>query len=364
MADPAFPNVSSVSNVSGVSSTSSDSSTSGASDTSNPRAARTRRISPDRGETLPLGERITVVLLTYNCAHRLGRILDEVLALGVPVVAVDNGSHDETAQVLAERSDVQVIRLARNIGAAGRNAGAAAARTPYVAFCDDDGWYEKEGLALACDLLDQHPSVGLINARIVVGPREDLDPISAEMAATPLADTEGLPGLPILGFMAGAVVVRTSAFREAGGYDVRFFMGGEEETLALPLARQGWRLRYVPEVVVHHYPSMSNAGNLRAYGMSNTILNAWLHRRTRSALRWTAFVLVDTPKTADYVRGVVRVARNLTWVLRERRPLAPDLDAQLQHLDRRRFASRRPFLTFRDWRPTDAVVDIQDAVVG
>jgi GT2 family glycosyltransferase len=176
------------------------------------------------------------------------------------------------------------------------------------------------------------------------------------MAASPLALEDGLPGVPILGFMAGAVVVRTEAFRDVGGYDVRFFMGGEEETLALPLARSGWHLRYVPEVVAHHYPSMSNAGSLRSYGMSNTILNAWLHRPVGSALRWTAFVLADTPKTSNYVRGVVRTVRNLPWVLRERRPLTPDLDAQLRHLDRRRYAARRPFLTFRDWRPSDAAV--------
>lgn len=301
----------------------------------------------------PLRQRITIVLLTYNCAHRLQRILDETLALGVPVIAVDNASHDETARVLAEREGVQLIRLPLNIGAAARNVGASAARTPYVAFCDDDGWYERDSLALACDLLDRHPSVGLINARIFVGPQRDLDPISAEMAASPLSLEEGLPGVPILGFMAGAVVVRAAAFRDVGGYDMRFFMGGEEETMALPLARRGWRLRYVPEVVAYHYPSMSNAGNLRAYGMSNTILNAWLHRPVGSALRWTAFVLADTPKTINYVRGLARTARNLPWVLRERRPLAADLDEQLRHLDRRRFAVRRPFLTFRDWRPSD-----------
>lgn len=321
-------------------------------------------MSADRRSAAPLDERITVVLLTYNCAHRLQRVLDETLALDVPVIAVDNASHDETPAVLAERDGLQVIRLPRNIGAAGRNVGAAAARTPYVAFCDDDGWYERDSLALACDLLDEHPSVALINARIVVGPQQELDPISAEMAASPLPDEDGLPGLAILGFMAGAVVMRTVAFHDVGGYDVRFFMGGEEETLALPLARRGWRMRYVPEVVAHHYPSMSNAGNLRAYGMSNTILNAWLHRPLGSALRWTAFVLADTPKTSNYLRGVARTIRNLPWVLRERRPIPPELDEQLRHLDRRRFAARRPFLTFRDWRPTEPLDNIDNAVVG
>src|SRR4051794_41196558 len=141
-----------------------------------------RPSSSDAPISTPLGKRVSIILLTYNCAHRLERILDETLAAGVPVIAVDNGSRDGTVDILAARKGISLVRLPRNIGAAARNVGAEAATTPYIAFCDDDGWYERDGLELACDLLDEHPTCGLINARIFVGPQEDLDPISAEMA--------------------------------------------------------------------------------------------------------------------------------------------------------------------------------------
>ena len=300
-----------------------------------------------------LHERLTVVLLTHDCAHRIEPVLRRALATGAPVIAVDNASGDATAELLERHRGVQVVRLPRNIGAAARNVGAARATTPYVAFCDDDGWYEPGGLVTACDLLDRHPALALVNARILVGSEERLDPISAEMAASPLPDRHGLPGSVLLGFMGGAVIMRRAAYLEVGGYDPRFFLGGEEETLSFKLARAGWQMRYVPDVVVHHLPSMENAAGLRAHGMRNTLWNAWLHRRLRSALRWTAFTLHDAPKNRDFVRGIRMFLAGLPWVLRERRPMPRQLDHDLAALDARRFAGRRRFFNTRDWSPPE-----------
>ncbi|HET9873278.1 MAG TPA: glycosyltransferase [Propionibacteriaceae bacterium] len=294
--------------------------------------------------TQNLAERVTVVLLTYNCASRIEEVLRHLLDLDVPVIAVDNASTDGTADVVS-RFDVELIRLPQNVGAAGRNAGAAAATTAYVAFCDDDGWYEREGLEAACDLMDAHPRLGLVNARILVGTQGRLDPISAEMSESPIPDRLGIPGAVLLSFMAGAVIVRRTAYQEVGGYDPRFFIGGEEETVGFPLAKAGWEMRYVPEVVVHHHPSLANAGNLRAYGMRNTLWTAWLHRRWLSALRYTAFTLADTPKNKDYLVGLRMAMAGLPWVLAERKPMSRQLDADLSTLDRRRYANRRPILT-------------------
>jgi GT2 family glycosyltransferase len=297
--------------------------------------------------------RVSIVLLTYNCAHRLEPILTRLCRTGLPLIAVDNGSRDGTADVLDAHPGVQVIRLQRNVGASARSVGAEMARTPYVAFCDDDGWYESDALEHAADLLDMHPTLALVNARILVGDERELDPISAEMADSPLLDRHGLPGSVLLSFMAGAVIVRLSAFFAAGGYDARFFMGGEEETLAHPLAKLGWQMRYVPEIVMFHHPSMANAASLRAYGMRNTVVNAWLHRPLSSALRWTLFTLADTPKNRDYVRGLWLILNCLSWIAKERAPMSRELDQELRRLDARRFATRQPLLRTRGWRPPE-----------
>lgn len=295
--------------------------------------------------------RISVILLTHNCEDRLDPVLDQLEALHVPLIAVDNGSSDNTVEVLRRRPSIEVIPLSSNIGAAARNVGVERARTPYVAMCDDDGWYESEGLAVAADLLDRHPALAVVNARILIGFDAHLDPISAEMAQSPLPDPDDLPGTPLLGFMAGAVVVRRDAYLAVGGYDERFFIGGEEETLSFRFAKAGWRLQYVPEVVVHHHPSLASVTTLRAYGMRNTLWNAWLHRRAANAVRWTVFTLADRPKNSDWLRGVGMAIRGLPWVLRERVPMSAELDASVRVLDRRRYAECRPLWTRRDWEP-------------
>jgi N-acetylglucosaminyl-diphospho-decaprenol L-rhamnosyltransferase len=294
-----------------------------------------------------LADRLSVVLLTHDCAHRIRPILSRLLRLGVRVIAVDNASTDGTPDVLRQYPGIDVVPLRRNIGAAGRNEGARRAWTPYVAFCDDDGWYERGGLVHAVGLLDRYPALALVNTRILVGSECHLDPISVEMAKSPLVESAGIPGSVLMSFMAGAAIVRLSAYLEVGGYDPRFFLGGEEETLAFKLAKRGWQMRYVPEPVVHHHPSLENAGRLRHYGFRNTIVNAWLHRRLGSALRWTLFTIADTPKNKDFVRGLVLTVRSLGWALRERKPMAEALDQQIRILDARRFAQRRPLLSRR-----------------
>jgi GT2 family glycosyltransferase len=295
-----------------------------------------------------LRDRVSLVLLTYNCGARLIPILDRLTALDVAIVAVDNASGDDTVAVLEKYDQIEIVRLDRNTGAAGRNVGLRHTTTPYVAFCDDDGWYEPEGLARAADLLDAHPRLGLVNARILVGPENGLDPISAITESSPLPERHGIPGDVLLGFMAGAVIVRRVAYEEAGGYEDRFFIGGEEETLAFKLARLGWQMRYLPDVVMHHEPSVANAPYLRAYGLRNTLWNCWLHRRWRSALYYSWQVLADHPKNADWLRGVAAAFVGMPAIWRERRPMDPELDADLAVLDRQRFAGRRPFWNRHD----------------
>jgi GT2 family glycosyltransferase len=275
-----------------------------------------------------------VVLLTYNCQRWIARTADQLALLKHPVVVVDNGSQDGTLDILRRYPRFELIPLERNIGAAARNYGVRRLATDYVAFCDDDGWYEPAGLAIAAELLDRNPQLAVVNARILIRDEARLDPISALMAASPLPDVGNLGGAALASFMAGACVIRSSAYLRVGGYDQRFFIGGEEETLSYKLIRDGWQLRYRPEVVLHHYPSVANVDNLRHYGVRNTLVNAWLHRRLGSAVRWSCFILTDSPKDRNLLRGVAMALRAVPWIFRERRPMSHELDELLSILDR------------------------------
>ncbi|TFV53244.1 glycosyltransferase [Blastococcus sp. TF02A-35] len=173
-----------------------------------------------------------------------------------PVVLVDNASTDGTVEaVRAALPAVEVVPLPENVGSYARTVGVQHAGTEFVAFADDDSWWAPGDLARAAGLMRAHPRLAVLNARILVGPEERLDPVCAEMAASPLGTPADLPGPALLGFVACAAMVRTEAFLAVGGFDRVVRFPGEEERLALDLAAAGWGMAYVDEVTVHHHPS-------------------------------------------------------------------------------------------------------------
>lgn len=281
---------------------------------------------------------VTVVLLCRDRREAAVRSARKLLELPErpAVVAVDNGSRDGTCGALAALGPrVQVVRLPDDRGAGGRNRGVLAARTPYVAFCDDDAWWEAGSLERACRLLDSHPRAGVLCARVLVEPEGSLDPASVEMQDSPLPDRDALPGRPIAGFLAGASVVRRRAFLEAGGFERRFHIGGEEALLAIDLLTRGWSLRYVPELTVRRAPSpQRRPAGRRAAALRNHLWTAWLRRGRAEAWRATADVLALARRDAAAARGVLEALAGAPWALARRRPAPERVQALLRLVDR------------------------------
>ena len=272
-------------------------------------------------------DRVSVVVITHERRDELHRTLCRLAQLPErpPVVVVDNGSQDGTADMVREHHpDVLLLALEDNLGAVGRNVGVAAVTTPYVAFCDDDTWYDAGALSCAADVLDVHPGLAVVTASIVVEPRGELDAICTEMAQSPLPRPPGLPGHPLLSFLAGVSVLRRQAFEDAGGFSARLWLGGEEELLASDLARAGWHMAYVPEIVAHHHPSRARDAHLRRrHGIRNTLWFTWLRRPVPSAARRTARLAVRLPRDRVTLAAVGDALRGVPWVLRDR-SVVPD----------------------------------------
>ncbi|HEX2314671.1 MAG TPA: glycosyltransferase, partial [Thermomonospora sp.] len=225
--------------------------------------------------------RVTVVVATRDRRAELAATLDRLAALPErpPVVVVDNGSRDGTARMVRDRfPGVRVVALRRNLGACARNIGVRHAATPYVAFSDDDSWWEAGALAVAERCFEEHPRLGLLVGRIRLAPDGRLDRVSRKMASAPLGREADLPGPSVLGFPACAAVVRRAAFLDAGGFDDLLFFGGEESLLALDLAAAGWGLAYVADAGVWHAPSGTREPPPRRWALHrrNDLLVSWM----------------------------------------------------------------------------------------
>jgi GT2 family glycosyltransferase len=276
-------------------------------------------------------------MITHNRYEEVVTTLKKLTQLpeNPRIVVVDNGSNDGTpAEVARHFSQVEVIEAGKNMGAAARTLGVRHLDTPYVAFCDDDAWWEPGGLKRAADLFDALPRLAILNSRVLVGPEEREDPICSLMARSPLPREPGMPGPPLLGFLAGASVVRRSAYLEAGGFEPRFFIGGEEELLAADLASRGWWICYVPELVVHHHPSPRRDGTGRRSTMvRNALWFAWLRRPLPVALRKTFEAARNHPRDRVAWLALAEALRGIPWTLRRRQPLPPDVERALQLLE-------------------------------
>jgi GT2 family glycosyltransferase len=282
-----------------------------------------------------MSARVTIVVVTRNRRASLLVTLDRLGALPSPtgqarVIVVDNGSTDGTVSAVTEHFPrVTVVPLSGNWGSAARNVGVALAGTPYVAFSDDDSWWAASALESSVAILDGVPGIGLLAARVLVGPQERIDAVCEVMSHSPLG-AFGFPGPRIRGFVACGCVVRRSAFLEVGGFHPRMGIGGEEELLAVDLVDAGWELVYVDDVVAHHHPSPIRDPSARRRAIvRNRLWSLWLRRSYRSCLPETGRLLAGGWRDPGTWRGAADAVRGIRWVRRERRPVDPSVERDL-----------------------------------
>jgi len=265
--------------------------------------------------------RLGIVIVTRNLVATLLGTLARLTALpeAPAIVVVDNASTDDTiAAVRREFPAVAVIALTRNHGDVARNYGVRHLDRECIAFADDDSWWAPGSLARAAALCDRHPRLALLMSRVLVGPEERLDPACAAMARSPLPRPPGLPGAPLLDFVACGAIVRRAAFLDVGdvgGFHARFGTGGEEAWVAMNLTARGWHLAYIDTVVPHHHPSARRPNMRERYveGISDRRWEAWARRSLGSALRITGrqlrLALTDPVSRAALRRALCSLPR-------------------------------------------------------
>lgn len=281
---------------------------------------------------------VTIVMATCDrgdlALSTVARLVE--LPERAPVIVVDNGSSDGTGRRVAEAfPQVRVICLDQNQGAAARTVGVEAATTPYVAFADDDSWWEPGALDRAARCFAAAPRLAVVAATIVLEPSGEVDPIADVMAHGPLPAVPDVPGIPILGFVACGAVVRRSAYLEVGGFDPLLFFLGEEDALAIDLAVAGWQLAYVADVVAHHHPAAAtrDVPARRRLQTRNRLLTAWTRRSLRHAVGATAGVLRAAGADPASRAALVDALGRLPAALRQRRPPPREVEQRLRLLD-------------------------------
>jgi glycosyltransferase involved in cell wall biosynthesis len=167
---------------------------------------------------------VSVVITTRNRARIVRDAIESVLtaraqqkAFDIELIVVDDGSTDETPQVVAEYP-VRSFRT-QGIGMAGaRNLGLREATGDYFMLLDDDDvWLPNNG-APQLAMFEQHPEIGLVHAQCLL-----TDPNLRVFGepCPPGAYTSGWIFEDLLTYwpQVGTIMTRMEVAREAGDFD-------------------------------------------------------------------------------------------------------------------------------------------------
>ncbi len=167
---------------------------------------------------------ISVIIPAFNAAWCVRRAVDSVLAQDykpLEVLVVDDGSTDDTPEILAEYGEsIRVVTKANGGLSSARNAGIKAASGDSVAFLDADDWWLPGKLSAQVRLMQSQPEIGFCSVATNV---EDPDGIFLNLWACPEWQGSFLAHLfhnnaAVTGSGSG-VMARKELFEKAGLFD-------------------------------------------------------------------------------------------------------------------------------------------------
>ncbi len=195
----------------------------------------------------------SVVIAAFNAEQTLAEQLDalsrQVVDFPWELLVCDNGSTDGTAQVARQWQDRRPwLRLvdasARRGPGAARNAGAAAARSPLLLFCDADDVVADDWLRGLHSALQQEKFVTGNSRRPELNSRPGA-PVYFDFSTYRMHVFPQLPGAG-----AGNMGIHARVFAQVGGFDDSL-LTGEDLDLCWRVQLAGYQLAVQRHAVVH-----------------------------------------------------------------------------------------------------------------
>ena len=223
-----------------------------------------------------LNPRFSVIVCTFNGSETIGETLEGLQKLDYPdfeIIVVDDGSADDTVQIVEGFDGVRLITIANGGLSGARNVDLRAATGEFVAYIDDDAWPDPHWLQYLAHafLTSSHAGIG--------GP--NLSPSDDSWKAQCVAKSPGGP-LHVLTSddTAEHIPGCNMAFRKAdlvaiGGFDPTFVVAGDDVDVCWRLQEQGHTLGFHAGAMVWHRRRASFRRYLRqqaGYGRAEAML--------------------------------------------------------------------------------------------
>jgi glycosyltransferase involved in cell wall biosynthesis len=198
---------------------------------------------------------VSIIIPTYNGAKRIGKCLEALTQQEYQgefeIIVVDDGSTDETEEVVQQYSQIRLIQQPNAGPAAARNQGARVANGDILLLTDDDCVPMPDWISQMVQPFLENPElVGIkgvyrthqreLTARFVQLEYEDKYDVMAKYAYIDFIDT----------YSAG---YRRDIFLKYDGFDTTFPVAcTEDQELSFRIGRDGHKMKFIPQAIVYH----------------------------------------------------------------------------------------------------------------
>jgi GT2 family glycosyltransferase len=230
---------------------------------------------------------VAVVVPNWNGSDSLTACLDSLLNQSekVHIIVVDNGSADESRDILKKYENIEVILHDKNKGfSGGVNAGfrsAINAGFDYVAAFNNDAVAEKDWLEKLVKELDARSEVGIATGKFLGADGSYIDSTGDYYTVWGLPYPRGRgekdlekydEQVDVFAASGGASLYRVSMLKEIGLFDEDFFAYYEDVDLSFRAQLAGWKVRYVPSAVAYHQIGATSS-KIKGFTTYQTIKN-------------------------------------------------------------------------------------------
>ena len=220
--------------------------------------------------------RVSVIVCSYNGGATLDECLRSLSTLNYPnyeVIVVDDGSTDNTPEILARFPRVRAVHERHHGLSVARNTGLECATGEVIAYTDSDCIVEPDWLT---HLVHQLTMSG---AAAVGGP--NLTPedgwLAACIASAPGQPTHVLVSDQIAEHIPGCnMAFRREALEAINGFDPQFLKAGDDVDICWRLQHDGFLITFAPGAFVWHHRRQSALTYLKqqaGYGAAEALLH-------------------------------------------------------------------------------------------
>lgn len=204
--------------------------------------------------------KIAVIVLNHNNQAIISRCLDSLIEFNdydYQIIVVDNQSTDDSVKLIKEKytNKIKLILNSKNGAASGRNLGVREVKkADYLLFIDSDqGPTKNRWLDTYLKIMSQHEEIGMLGNGGGFFTEKDLTGPTFEYYSDEALSEKYSHRTNIDYLVAGGAMIRTTVFKELGGfdeaYDPHIF---EDADLSRKVLNAGYQIAYCKDLPIYH----------------------------------------------------------------------------------------------------------------